>query len=177
MFANGQNLKTVTKLDHYWCFVATTDDLYIGLLKLRNHCIVYLKKPKKIIWSDDCNSAFEILKNKTVESRVLAHPDFKGTFILDTDACDVSIGAVMSQNTNGQVHVIAYASRTLTKSERRYCITKKELLAIVYFVKYFRHYLYGKAFTIKSDHGSLRWLMNLYMYQKLLDQLDSNSNR
>ena len=57
--------------------------------------------------------------------------------------------------------MIAYASRTLTKSERRYFVTRKELLALVHFVKYFRHYLYGKTFTVRTDHGSLRWLMQL----------------
>lgn len=47
----------------------------------------------------------------------------------------------------------------LTKSERKYCVTRKELLALVYFVRYFRHFLYGKPFTVRTDHGSLRWLM------------------
>ena len=47
----------------------------------------------------------------------------------------------------------------MTKAERRYCVTRKELYALVHFVKYFRHYLYGKKFTIRTDHGSLRWLM------------------
>ena len=79
-----------------------------------------------------------------VEAPVLAHPDFKQPFILDTDASDLAIGAVLSQRLDGQENVIAYASRTLTKSERRYCVTRKELLALVNFVKYFRHYLYGK---------------------------------
>ena len=49
--------------------------------------------------------------------------------------------------------------KTLTKSERRYCVTRKKLYALVHFVKYFRLYLYGKKFTIRTDHGSLRWLM------------------
>ncbi len=66
---------------------------------------------------------------------------------------------MLSQNIDGQERVIAFASRTLTKSERRYCVTRKELLALVHFVKYFRHYLYGKKFKVRTDHGSLRWLM------------------
>ena len=56
--------------------------------------------------------------------------------------------------------VIAYGNKTLTKSEQHYCVTRKELLALVYFVKYFRHFLYGKKFLVLTDHGSLRWLMN-----------------
>ena len=94
-----------------------------------------------------------------VTSPILAYPDFSKPFVLDTDASDQAIGAVLSQKINGKEHVIAYGSRTLTKSEKRYCVTRKELLSLVNFVKYFRHYLYGKAFTVRTDHGSLRWLM------------------
>ena len=96
-----------------------------------------------------------------MESPVLAHPDFTKPFIIDSDASDQAIGAVFSQNIDGHERMIAYASRRLTRSERRYCITRKELLALVHFVKYFRHYLYGKRFTVRTDHGSLRWLMQL----------------
>ena len=102
-----------------------------------------------------------ILKNKMVEAPVLAHLNFTQPFVLDTDASDVANGAVISQKINGKEHVIAYASRTLTKSEKRYCVTRKELLALVNFVKYFRHYLYGKAFTVRTDHSSLKRLMKL----------------
>lgn len=89
----------------------------------------------------------------------MAHPDFSLPFILDTDASDHAIGAVVSQRIGKVEKVVAYASRSLSKSERKYCVTRKELLALVYFVKYFRHYLYGQRFTIRTDHGSLRWLM------------------
>ena len=117
------------------------------------------EKNQKFLWTKECNAAFETLKEKMVSSPILAHPDFTKPFILDTDASDQAIGAVLSQRIEGKEHVIAYASRTLTKSERRYCVTRKELLAVINFVKYFRHYLYGRAFTVRTDHGSLRWLM------------------
>ena len=76
------------------------------------------------------------------------------------DASNLAIGAVLSQKHDNTEKVIAYASRTLTKSEQKYCVTRKELLALVHFVKFFRHYLYGKQFTVRTDHGSLRWLTN-----------------
>ena len=117
------------------------------------------EKNQKFLWTKECNAAFETLKEKMVSSPILAHTDFTKPFILDTDASDQAIGAVLSQRIEGKEHVIAYASRTLTKSERRYCVTRKELLAVINFVKYFRHYLYGRAFTVRTDHGSLRWLM------------------
>ena len=110
-------------------------------------------------WTKECEVAFQTLKHKLCETPILAHPDFSKEFILDTDASDFAIGAVLSQVFDGQERVISYASKTLSKSERRYCVTRKELLALVHFVKYFRHYLYGKKFTIRTDHGSLRWLM------------------
>ena len=111
-------------------------------------------------WTKECQNAFQALKNKLVNAPVLAHPDFSQSFILDVDACDQSIGAVISQKINGEEHAVGFASRTLTKSERAYCVTRKELLALVTFVKHFKHYLYGKKFLVRTDHSSLKWLMN-----------------
>ena len=48
----------------------------------------------------------------------------------------------------------------LTKAERNYCVTRKELLAVVSAVKRFHHYLYGRQFLVRSDHGALKWLLN-----------------
>ena len=112
------------------------------------------------IMSEECAEAFKVLKEKLVQSPIPAHPDFTKPFILDVDASDKCIGAVLSQETDDGECVIAYGSRTLSQSERRYCVTRKELLALVTFVKFFRHYLYGKKFLVRTDHGSLRWLMN-----------------
>ena len=80
--------------------------------------------------------------------------------MLDTDAPDKAMGAVLSQAQDGAEKVIAYGSKTFSRSARNYCVTRKELLAVVYFTKYFKQYLLGKDFIIRTDHGSLRWLMN-----------------
>ena len=56
--------------------------------------------------------------------------------------------------------MVAYGSRVLSKAERRYCVTRRELLAVVYFLQHFRPYLLGRHFTLRSDHGSLTWLRN-----------------
>ena len=83
------------------------------------------------------------------------------TFILDTDASDMGIGAVLSQcQKDGLEHVIAYGSRTLSRPEQRYCVTRRELLAVVSFVQHFRPYLLGREFLLRTDHGSLTWLTN-----------------
>ena len=80
---------------------------------------------------------------------VLAFLSFGEEFILDTDASKFSIGAVMLQVQNGEERVIAYASPAMTKAERRHSTTKKEILAFVYFLKHFRHHLYGRRFVAR----------------------------
>lgn len=78
---------------------------------------------------------------------------------MDTDASRDAIGAILSQEQDGHEKVITYASRILSKSERSYCVTRKELLAVVLFVKGFRHFLEGRQFRLRTDHSSLRRLM------------------
>jgi len=85
-------------------------------------------------------------------------PNDNDPFLLDTDACDVSIGAVLSQAQGGVEHVIAYASRSLSKPERNYCVTRKELLVIVFYTKAFHQYLLGRQFVVRTDHSALQWL-------------------
>uniref|UniRef100_A0A3B3QC10 Gypsy retrotransposon integrase-like protein 1 n=1 Tax=Paramormyrops kingsleyae TaxID=1676925 RepID=A0A3B3QC10_9TELE len=116
------------------------------------------EKGRRFKWSPDCDRAFLTLKACLITSPVLAYPDPGKTFVLDTDASDVGIGAVLSQETEGGERVVAYASRALTKAERRYATTKKELLSMVTFMKHFRHYLLGREFVLRTDHNSLRWL-------------------
>lgn len=118
------------------------------------------EKGRKFVWSEDCNDAFLKLKHCLVTAPTLGYPRDKGMFILDTDASDMGMGAVLSQRQDGSERVICYYSKTFSKCERNYCVTRKELLAIVSSVKHFHHYLYGRQFLVRSDHGSLRWLMN-----------------
>jgi hypothetical protein len=91
----------------------------------------------------------------------MAYPKDQGTFILDTDASDGAIGAVLSLEQDGKERVIFYGSRTLNKAESNYCVTDKELLAIRYFVEHYRQYLLGRQFRIRTDHQALIWLFKL----------------
>jgi hypothetical protein len=100
------------------------------------------------------------LKEKLTSTSVLAYPTRNDDFILYTDASLNGIGAVLSQVQNGIEKPIAYSSKTLSKSQRNYCTTMRELLAIVIFVKQHHHFLWGKRFLLRTDHASLTWLMN-----------------
>ena len=117
-----------------------------------------MKKGVKFCWSDACQEAFDTLKQRLMTGPVLALPENEGMYLLDTDASDTGLGAVLSQIQPEGERVIAYASRTLTVSERKYETTRKELLAVVYGLQKFRQYLLGRHFTILTDHAALSWL-------------------
>lgn len=91
---------------------------------------------------------------------VLAYPDPVKAFILDTDASNVGLGAVLSQEGEHGEQVTAYFSHSLSKPEGNYCVTQRELLAVVLGVHHFRPYLYGQRFILRIDHASLTWLLN-----------------
>ncbi|KRZ65623.1 Retrovirus-related Pol polyprotein from transposon 17.6, partial [Trichinella papuae] len=119
-----------------------------------------LRKGSHWKWTAECQTAFDQLKHMLCTAPVLTFPDFNVPFIVDVDASAEGIGAVLSQLSHGNERVVAYASRTLTKAERRYCVTRKELLALVWSIKEFRPYLYGQQFDARTDHSCLRWLRN-----------------
>ena len=116
------------------------------------------QKDREFKWTDTTQQAFEVLREALTTPPILAMPNDTGEFILDTDASDQTIGAVLSQLQDGAEKVIAYASRKLDKREVNYCITRKELLAIVHSLKYFKQYLLGRRFKIRTDHAPLTWL-------------------
>jgi len=105
-----------------------------------------------------CQEAFDDLKMRLISAPVLALPDWSKPFVLDTDASNTGISAFLSQIHGADEHVIAYASRMLSKAEKNYCVPKKELVAVVVFLEQFRPYLLGKPFTICTDYGTLTWL-------------------
>ncbi len=103
-------------------------------------------------------------------------------FILDTDASLYSIGGVLSQLIDGKEKVISYASKTLSATERAYCTTKRELMAVKQFLQHFDCYLNGNQFILRTDHSSIkfmyemrdpsaqyqRWLMVMSSYDTLV---------
>ncbi|ROT64726.1 hypothetical protein C7M84_017331 [Penaeus vannamei] len=119
------------------------------------------RKGARFEWSATCQVAFDILKRALVEAPVLPYPDPASPYLLDTDASAEGLGAVLSQVKDGKECVVAYYSAKFTDPEKNYCVTRKELLAIVKSTKHFHPYLYGAKFLIRTDHAALQWLKTL----------------
>lgn len=120
-----------------------------------------LEKGKTVEHTPEFIKAFEKCKSILTSSDILQYPDFSKEFIVTTDASDYAIGAVLSQGKIGEDRPIAYASRTLTSAEQNYSAIEKELLAIVWGCKYFRPYIYGRQFTLYTDHKPLTYCFGL----------------
>lgn len=120
-----------------------------------------LRKDTNFEWHQEQQEAFDSLRNYLKSEPILQYPDFSKPFILTTDASDYAIGAILSQKHGNKNLPIAYASRTLNRPEGNYSTTEKECLSIVWAVKNFRPYLYGRHFDIFCDHRSLTWLFNV----------------
>lgn len=91
---------------------------------------------------------------------ILSYPSQAKLFILDTDASNCGIGAVLSQVQSGEEKVIIYFSKVFINAEKNYCVTRRELLAVARSVVNYHHYLVGRRITIRPDHASLHWLLS-----------------
>ncbi|UYV79479.1 hypothetical protein LAZ67_17002785, partial [Cordylochernes scorpioides] len=120
-----------------------------------------LKKDSVFSWNIEERHAFEALKSALISEPVLGHFDHSSPTEIHTDASNYGIGAVLAQIQKGKERAIAYASRTLNKAERNYSTTERECLAIIWAIGKFRPYVFGRPFTIVTDHHSLCWLTNL----------------
>jgi hypothetical protein len=114
-----------------------------------------LKKNASFIWTPLQEKAFIALRDELCKEPILQYPNFNEPFILTVDACGYAIGGVLSQGSIGKDLPITFTSRILNTAERNYSTIEKECLAIIYCIIYFRHYLYGRHFTILTDHRPL----------------------
>ena len=106
-------------------------------------------------WGDAQQDAFHRLKGLLTSDCVVAHYNQAAETELKVDASPVGLGAILLQRSGDSVRPVAYASRTLTDVERRYSQTEKEALAVVWACERFHIYLYGKLFTLYTDHKPL----------------------
>ncbi len=108
------------------------------------------------VWSKACQEAFEKLKARLASPDVLAHYDMNLPLRLDCDASGYGLGAVLSHTfSDGTERPIAYASRTLSAAEKNYAQIEKEGLALIFGIKKFHKYIYGRQFTLVTDHKPL----------------------
>lgn len=140
---------------YYRRFVKSFADIARPLHKL-------CEKGVRFCWSNDCDNAFTTLKEALTTSPILAYPTPGKPFILDTDASQLAVGAVLSQELDdSKEHVVAYMSKALSKPEQSYCVTRKELLAVVSALKHFHSYLYGQRVLLRTDNAAVSWMQNL----------------
>lgn len=148
---NIMNPKTIKEIqsflgiaNYYRRFIPEFAKIALPLVKLT-------RKNTPFKWTDECNAAFERLKEILISNNVLSFPDFTKPFEISTDASNEALGAVLSQ----EEKPIAFASKTLNTTESKYSTIEKELLGVVWAVKRFRCYVYGTTFTVYTDHKPL----------------------
>ncbi len=116
---------------------------------------------KPFEWSEECEKAFEALKERLITAPVLGYPNYSLPFVLQTDASGEGLGAVLAQVQDGVEKVIAYASRGLRPPETRYPAHKLEFLALKWAVteKFYDH-LYGHTFSVLTDNNPLKYVLS-----------------
>ena len=112
------------------------------------------KKSKRFVWTDEAQQSFDKIKQALLETRTLTYPFRHQPCIFDTDASDVAVGAVLSQVINGVERPIAFFSKVLGDTQKNYCPTRRELVAVVLWLQHFRHYLLGNKIILRTDHQS-----------------------
>ena len=131
---NGTEVRSfIGTASHYRRFIQGFSNIACPLHQL-------MGKNVKFKQSVDCQVAFETLCNRLVSAPILAYPDFTKNYILDTDTSGYGMGTVPSQEHDGVEQVIAYGSETLKRNKTNYCVTRRELLAVVFFLKKFKHW-------------------------------------
>ncbi|XP_056598991.1 uncharacterized protein LOC130417451 [Triplophysa dalaica] len=138
---------------YYRRFVPNYSDLTSPLTDLTKK-----GEPDTVQWTEQCQQGFTQVKAALCGGPLLHAPDFSLPFLLQTDASDRGVGAVLSQEIEGEDRPVLYISRKLSRAEMRYSTIEKECLAIRWAVLTLRYYLLGREFTLCSDHAPLQWL-------------------
>ena len=115
-------------------------------------------KGVKLTWEKEHEDAFQLLKTRLLQAPILAFPNFRHLFVIDTDLSETALGAVLSQISDGEERPIASESRVSSKTEVNYATTKREALGIVQAMQCFCPYIYGSQCIVRTDHASLQWL-------------------
>ena len=142
---------------YYRKFIRNYEDIARPLIDLTKK-----KESNKVNWIPICETAFANLKSYLSSEPILKAPNFKKHFLLQTDASNKGISAVLSQlDDQLREHPVVFLSRQLKPNEKNYSVSELECLAIVWAVKKLRYYLQGRRFTVITDHKALQWLDNI----------------
>jgi hypothetical protein len=117
-------------------------------------------QPTKVTITPEFKEAFEELKNKLRSYPILRFPDFNKPFVLETDASIIRVAAALMQDIDGKRVLISCAGKTLTTAQKNYSPVELEALAVIWGIGYYRPYLFGRNFTLITDHESLKFLYN-----------------
>ena len=148
--------RDITELRAFLCLLNYYSKFLHNLSHLIHPLNNLLRKGQKWEWTTACAAAFNEAKQALVSSKVLVHYDPDLPIRVAADASSYGLGAVLSHVLrDGTEHPIAYVSRTLTPSEKNYAQVEKEALAIVFGVRKFHQYIYGRRFTLVTDHKPL----------------------
>ena len=136
---------------YYRNWIAQFSELAEPLLQLT-------RKGERFRWGDPQQEAFDALKRALTTAPCLVSPKDEGDFVLDVDASNIALGAVLQQWQDGQLRVLGYASTALNRTQRDWCTTRKELFSVVFGLKRFKHYLLGRKAVVRSDHAALTYI-------------------
>ncbi|CAN6551763.1 unnamed protein product [Malus baccata var. baccata] len=126
--------------------------------KISNPLCRLLQKDVAFDFNEECEKAFNHLKEMLTSAPIIVPPDWSLPFELMCDASDYALGAILGQRKEKRPHVIYYASRTLNDAQLNYSTTEKELLAVVFALDKFRSYLLDTKVIIYTDHAALKYL-------------------
>ncbi len=152
---NQSQLKSFLGLINYYCkFLPNFSHTLAPLYRL-------LQTKVPWCWKEEQQKAFDTAKKQLITNQILVHYDPSKSILLACDAYPYGLGAVLSHRMEGgEERPIAFPSRSLAPAEKNYSQLEKEALAIIFGVKHFHQYTYGRNFTILSDHKPLEGLLN-----------------
>ncbi|GJR94313.1 reverse transcriptase domain-containing protein [Tanacetum coccineum] len=157
------SLKSISKLllAKQQIFLVSSAGLEVD--KAKNQCDLKTSTPTNIKdtpfeFNDECQKAFESLKEKLIYAPVIVSLNWNLPFELMCDASDFAIGAVLGQKDGKNFHLIYFARKTLNSAQQKYTVTKKELMAVLFAFDKFRSYLILSKTIVHTDHSALRHL-------------------
>ena len=159
----NQNLPEPGDVKHLQSFLGTTN-FYLKFVPdypdIAETLRELLRKDEPWVWGQEQTEAFVALKQKFASQPILAHFYLNLSTYVTSDASSNAIGAVLSQIDGKTERPVAFASRTLSMTERKYSTSEREALAAVFACEHWYMYLYGRKFTLRTDHQALKTLLS-----------------